>query len=101
MGVALSGRLQWKGPFRFETGNAPHFRELRLEWGRGREWTLKLDQGFGYWKHRPYANFPFDRSPREQVRSMNATIKYGKVVAFGNHPTFVYVAQELNCEEKL
>ena len=95
------GRLRWKGPFRFETGNAPHFRELRLEWGLRRVWTLKLDQGFGYWKHRPYANFPFDNSPREQVRSMNATINNGKVVAFGSHPTFVYVTQELHCEERL
>lgn len=94
------GHLRWKGPFRFETGNVPHFRELRLEWGCGREWTLKLDQGFGYWKHRPFANFPFDKSPREQVRSINATIKNGKVVAFGSHPTFVYVAHELDCEEK-
>ncbi len=95
------GHLRWKGLFRFETGNAPHFRELRLEWGRGLVWTLKLDQGFGYWKHRPYANFPFEKSPREQVRSINATIKNGKVVACGSHPTFVYVAQELHCEEKL
>ncbi len=95
------GRLRWKGPFRFETGNAPHFRELRLEWGRRRVWTLKLDQGFGYWKHRPYANFPFDNGPREQIRSMNATIKNGKVVAFGSHPTFVYIAQELHCEETI
>ncbi|MDE0001409.1 MAG: DEAD/DEAH box helicase [Rhodospirillaceae bacterium] len=94
------GHLRWKGPFRFETGNAPHFRELRLEWGCGRVWTLKLDQGFGYWKHRPYANFPFEKSPREQVRSINANIKNGKVVAFGSHPTFVYAAQELRSEKK-
>ena len=94
------GRLRWKGPFQFEAGNAPHFRELRLEWGRDRVWTLKLDQGFGYWKHRPYANFPFDNSPREQVRSMNTAIKNGKVVALGSHPTFVYIAQEVHCGEK-
>ena len=31
---------------------------------------------------------------------MNATIKNGKVVAHGSHPTFVYIAQERHCEEK-
>ena len=88
------GRLRWKGSFRFEAGDAPHFRELRLEWGNGHTWALKLDQGFGYWRNRGYANFPFDKSPKEQVRSINATVKNGKVVAFGSHPTYVYVAQE-------
>ena len=91
--------LRWQGPFRFDTGNAPHFRELRLEWRSGDIWTVKLDQGFGHWQHRPYANFPFDKNPREQVRFMNATAKNLKVVTRGSHATFVYVAKELKCEE--
>ncbi len=31
---------------------------------------------------------------------MNATIKNGKVIALGSHPTFVYVAQEIHSGEK-
>ena len=53
------GRLSWNGPFKFETGDAPHFRELRLEWGTGDTWTLKLDQGLGYWRCRPVCRLSF------------------------------------------
>ena len=88
------GRLGWKGPFKFETGNAPHFRELRLEWGAVDIWTLKLDQGLGYWRCRPNADFPFDGNPPKQVLSINDTVKTRKVVAHGNHATFVYIAKE-------
>ena len=88
------GRLGWKGPFKFETGDAPHFRELRLEWEGGDIWTLKLDQGLGYWRCRPNADFPFDGNPPKQVLSINDTVKTRKVAAHGNHATFVYIAKE-------
>ena len=88
------GRLSWNGPFKFETGDAPHFRELRLEWGTGDTWTLKLDQGLGYWRCRPYADFPFARQPHDQVHFLNEIVKTHKVVTQGNHPTYVYIARE-------
>ena len=86
-------RLSWQGPFSLDTGAAPHFRELRLDWADA-TWTVKFDQGFGPWRCRPYADFPFDEEPRKQVRSMNDTIRTRKVVAHGHHPTYLYVAKE-------
>ena len=88
------GPSRWKGPFEFKTGSAPHFRELRLDWGAGLAWTLKLDQGFGPWRCRPYAAFPFGAAPREQVSSANNTVKTQKVVMHGSDPTYVYITRE-------
>lgn len=87
------GRLRWQGPFSFDTGAAPHFRELRLGWGDA-AWTVKFDQGFGPWRCRPYTDFPFDGEAQEQVRSMNGTIRTRRVFAHGHHPTYLYVAKE-------
>ena len=86
------GRLRWKGPFEFETGPAPHFRELRLEWENGAAWSLKLDQGVGYWRCRPSVAFPFDEEPPEQVRAVNRIAKRCRVVSHGSHPTYIYIA---------
>ena len=86
------GRLRWKGALKLETGPAPHFRELRLDWTDGTAWTLKLDQGVGYWRCRPSADFPFGGTPREQVKSFNQVIKRCRVVSHGVHPTYIYVA---------
>ena len=86
--------LRWKGPFEFKTGSAPHFRELRLDWNVGVAWTVKLEQGFGPWRCRPSAAFPFGAEPREQVSSANNTVKTQKVVIQGNDPTYVYIARE-------
>ena len=86
------GRLRWKGGLRLETGPAPHFRELRLDWADGVAWTLKLDQGVGYWRCRPSADFPFDRTPHEQIQLFNQVTKRYRVVSQGIHPTYIYVA---------
>ena len=88
------GRLRWQGSLSFETGVAPHFRELRLEWGNGAAWSLKLDQGVGYWRCRPSAGFPFDEAPHEQVQVINDIVKRCRVVSQGSHPTYVYVTAE-------
>ena len=88
------GRLYWQGSLMFETGVAPHFRELRLEWGNGAVWSLKLDQGVGYWRCRPSAGFPFDEAPHEQVQIVNKIAKHCRVVSQGSHPTYIYVAAE-------
>ena len=93
------GRLGWNGPFTFETGDAPHFRELRLEWETGDIWTLKLDQGLGYWRCRPSTDFPFEGQPHKQVHSLNETVKTRNVVSKGNHPTYVYITKELRDDE--
>ena len=86
------GRLRWKGGLNLETGPAPHFRELRLDWAGGVAWTLKLDQGMGYWRCRPSADFPFDRASREQIPIFNQTAKQRRAVSQGIHPTYIYVA---------
>ena len=88
------GRLRWQGSLTFETGVAPHFRELRLEWGNGATWSLKLDQGVGYWRCRPSEGFPFEGTPHEQLQVVNEIAKRCRVVSQGSHPTYVYVAAE-------
>ena len=92
-------RLRWKGPLTFETGPAPHFRELRLEWGNGAVWSLKLDQGVGYWRCRPSSDFPFDKRPHEQLQAINEIAKRCRVVSQGSHPTYIYVAAEQSATE--
>ena len=87
-------RLRWQGPLTFDTGPAPHFRELRLEWGNGVAWSLKLDQGVGYWRCRPSESFPFDGTPHEQVQVVNDIAKRCRVVSQSSHPTYIYVAAE-------
>ena len=86
------GRLRWEGPLELETGPAPHFRELRLDWADGVAWTLKLDQGVGYWRGRPSADFPFNGTSCEQIRRFNQVTKQCRVVSQGTHPTYIYVA---------
>ena len=88
------GRLRWQGPLTFETGVAPHFRELRLDWGNGAAWSLKLDQGVGYWRCRPSAGFPFDETPHEQLQVINEIARRSRVVSQGSHPTYIYLAAE-------
>ena len=86
------GRLRWEGPLELETGPAPHFRELRLDWADGVVWTLKLDQGVGYWRCSPSADFPFNGTSCEQIRRFNQVTKQCRVVSQGTHPTYIYVA---------
>lgn len=88
------GRLRWQGPLEFETGPAPHFRELRLEWGNDAAWSLKLDQGVGYWRCRPSAGFSFDETPHEQLQAINEIATRCRVVSQGSHATYIYVAAE-------
>ena len=86
------GHLQWEGPLAIETGPAPHFRELRLNWADGVAWTLKLDQGVGYWRCRPSAGFPFGRKASEQLQSFNDIAAQCRATSRGVHPTYIYVA---------
>ena len=86
------GRLRWEGALELETGLAPHFRELPLDWADDVAWTLSLDQGVGYWRCMPYANFPFDSTLREQMQSFNQITGRCRVTSPGIHPTYIYVA---------
>ena len=85
-------RLRWEGPLELETGRAPHFRELRIDWADGVAWTLKLDQGVGYWRCKPSADFPFDGTSHEQIQRFNQVTKRCRVASRGIHPTYIYVA---------
>ncbi len=53
----------------------PHARELALTWSDGECWSVRLDQGFGYWGTasgiRP--DFPFDHEPARQIARLRQT----------------------------
>ena len=83
--------LSWKGPFALETGSAPHFRELRFDFADGTAWSLKLDQGIGYWRCRPAGRLRHLKSEEEQLAQLNEIAKQCRVVSQGSFPTIVYV----------
>lgn len=68
-----------------------HARELRLTWLDGLTWTLRLDQGVGYWRTSNYREpFPFDQAVTHQVerlRSCEIDIKAG----YPSYPTYWYI----------
>ena len=67
-----------------------HARELRLTWLDGLIWTLRLDQGVGYWRTYNQEFFPFDRTVTHQVerlRSCDIDIKAG----YPSQPTYWYI----------
>jgi hypothetical protein len=47
----------------------PHARELVLTWSNEDQWSVRLDQGFGYWRTAPRIRpeFPFDSDVARQV----------------------------------
>lgn len=69
----------------------PHARELRLTWMDGSMWTLRLDQGVGYWRTgNARESFPFEQSVERQVarlRSCEINIEAGHP----SYPTYWYV----------
>lgn len=69
----------------------PHARELRLTWIDGMTWTLRLDQGVGYWWARDSREpFPFDKPVACQVdrlRLCEIDIRAG----YPTYPTYWYV----------
>ena len=83
----------WMGPKKLDTGLAPHFRELRLEWRDGTSWSLMLDQGVGYWRCRPSAEFPFNSTAQEQLTRLNEIVKRGRVTSIGGYQTYIYVTR--------
>ncbi|MYI36810.1 MAG: DUF1998 domain-containing protein, partial [Acidimicrobiaceae bacterium] len=87
------GKLRWTGPVELQVGPTPHFRELQFEWQNGTKWSLKLDQGIGYWRCRPSADFPFGSSAAEQVARSNDIANRHRVVTKGSFPTYIYIAK--------
>ena len=53
----------------------PHARKLTLIWNESDCWTVRLDQGFGYWGSAPRIRpeFPFDREPARQIAKLRQT----------------------------
>jgi DEAD/DEAH box helicase domain-containing protein len=68
-----------------------HARELRLSWSDGSVWTLRLDQGVGYWRACNYREpFPFEQPvgrQAEHLRLCEIDIEAGHA----SHPTYCYV----------
>ena len=87
------GGLCWDGSFELETGPAPHFRELRLDWADGAAWSLKLDQGVGYWRCRPAGRLGLFERAEEQLAKLNEITKRCRVTSQGIYPTIIYVAK--------
>ena len=87
------GGLCWEGSFELVTGPTPHFRELRLEWADGTGWSLKLDQGVGYWRCRPAGRLGRFERAEEQLAKLNEITKRCRVTSQGIHPTIIYVAK--------
>lgn len=74
----------------------PHARELALTWSNGECWTMRLDQGFGYWGTtfgaRP--DFPFDHDVARQIeklRGVNLIIE----PLNPHYPTYWYCAPHI------
>ena len=69
----------------------PHARELQLIWPDDTVWTLRLDQGVGYWRVRNSREpFPFEQSvdrQLERLKSCEIDIEAG----YPAHPTYWYV----------
>ena len=87
------GSLSWMGSTDLDTGPTPHFRELRLEWDEDTVWSVLLDQGVGYWRCRPSAEFAFNTTVHNQVTCLNEITNRGRVASVGIFPTFIYVAR--------
>ncbi len=75
--------------------DVPHARELQLHWAGDVRWSVRLDQGFGYWElvSRIRIPFPFDREPDRQLESLKKLNAVLQAVDEG-HSTFWYFNHE-------
>jgi hypothetical protein len=74
----------------------PHARTLTLTWNDGECWSLRLDQGFGYWglAGRQTRDFPFDNSVERQLAALKADNSALRPLN-DRHPTYWYCQREL------
>ncbi len=88
---------QWPGKLKFsdeDDSSVPHWRELKLTWSDNVTWSLKLDQGFGYWVAGSAARFPFDADAVTQEKVAEQNVRHWSVRASrADHPTIVYVGE--------
>jgi hypothetical protein len=69
----------------------PHARELRLTWTDGKAWTLRLDQGVGYWRaYNAREPFPFEQSVARQVGRLRSC-EIDVAAGYPSYPTYWYV----------
>jgi hypothetical protein len=69
----------------------PHARELQLTWADGMVWTLRLDQGVGYWRVCNYpAPFPFEQPVERQVKRL-LSCEIDIEAGHPSYPTYWYV----------
>jgi hypothetical protein len=69
----------------------PHARELRLTWTDGKTWTLRLDQGVGYWRaYNAREPFPFEQSVARQVGRLRSC-EIDDAAGYPSYPTYWYV----------
>ena len=72
-----------------------HARELHLKWKDGASWTLRLDQGLGFWTTSSRERFPFDRNTDYQIRTL-LTINPHIVGRSNKHPSILYLGGVVN-----
>jgi ATP-dependent helicase YprA (DUF1998 family) len=68
----------------------PHARELTLTWTDGKQFTLRLDEGLGYWRSVIDPRFDFDRPAVDQAAVLGS-VKTEVRARSPLHPTYVYV----------
>lgn len=69
----------------------PHARELRLVWPNSVVWTLRFDQGMGYWRAgNSREPFPFERFVEQQIKRLKSC-KIDIRAGHPSHPTYWYV----------
>lgn len=72
-------------------GKLQHARELKLTWENGRSLTLRLDQGFGFWRTSPNELFDFTRNESEQAEDLS--VRPFSVSTTDGASTLIYVGE--------
>lgn len=74
-----------------QTRELPHARELTLSWDNGESWSIRFDQGLGYWRTsrgiRP--EFPFEADVTRQILKLNSTNPLIEAMS-REYPTYWY-----------
>lgn len=67
--AGLTDRFDWREE---NNRDLPHARTLELVWSDRERWTVRLDQGVGYWGCSPHIRpeFPFDHDAEHQIRRL-------------------------------
>ena len=73
-----------------DSRSLPHAREMELEWEDGKRYSIRFDQGMGYWKmsNKSKPEYPFRASVTAQAQAIVADELM--VEASSNYPTYWY-----------